>query len=45
VIRLQLPDDRRFDNARHLAEAGAKGYESLVRRGTNQFEVIRSDKN
>jgi hypothetical protein len=33
VIRLQLPDDRRFDNARHLAEAGAKGYESLVQGG------------
>ena len=44
-MRLQLSDDRRFDDARHLGEAGAKGYESLIRAGTNEFEVVRSDKN
>ena len=41
VMRLQLPDDRRFDNARHLAEAGAKGYESLIRSGGQPIRSVK----
>ena len=45
VMSLQLPDDRLFANPRDLAEAGARGYKSLIRGGSRpNFEVIRSDK-